>query len=474
MKLLLINPPYKEVYTKVPTVAGKNQPLNLACLAAYLREKGIKVSILDAEALEISLENLHKYIKKDFDVVGVGAVTPTLKNAAKVLEICKRINPDCKTLVGGSHITAIPIETMKLYPVIDYAIMGEGEITTLELLKALKKNKSVSKIKGLAYRKGKKIITNKPRPLMESIENLPLPAFDLLPMHLYSPPAHHTSLGENILLKPFVIYHTGRGCPYQCTYCAAKLMWHRRVRHKSIKKVMEEIDILVNRFKIKNLEINDETFTVNKKRTLQFNSELKKRKYDLAYNCITRVDTVDKELLTSMKKAGCYFVRYGVESGNQKILDAMKKGITIKQIKDAFKITNKIKLTNSASFIIGYPGETRETINDTIKLSKQIKPTLAYFFVCIPIVGTDLYNEAKKRNLILHKDWTKYVQMPDKAMLKTETLSSEELIKLRNKAYKQFYLRPQYILSRLFKIRTIEQLKFYTKGALGVFTIIKK
>ncbi len=475
MKVLLINPGYQQVYEKVPTVAGKNPPINLACLAAYLREHNINVSILDAEAEEISLENIGRYISKDVDVIGVGAVTPTINNAVQILKVAKEVNPDCKTVVGGCHITALPKETMEQFPVIDYGVIGEGEITTLELINAIKKkNKSFSRIKGLVYRNKNLIRINQPRPLIENLDSLPFPAYDLLPMNLYSPPAHHTSLGKRIPLKPFTIYFTGRGCPYQCTYCAAKLMWNRRTRYKSIKKVMEEIDILVNKYKIRNLEIDDETFTLDKQRVMEFNKELRNRNYNLKYNCITRVDTVDKELLQDMKNSGCYFVRYGVESGSQKILDAMKKGITVQKIKDTFKITNKIGLTNSASFIIGYPGETWETFNETMKLSKKIKPTLAYFFVIIPIVGTELYKYAKENNLLLHENWNKWVQMPDIPMIKNENLTSEEIIKMRDMAYKKFYFRPSYILRRLLKIRTVEQLKFYAKGALGVLNIVKK
>ena len=138
MKLLLINPSYQQVYEKVPTVAGKNPPINLACLAAYLREYEINVSILDAEAEEISMQDIYKHIPKDVDIIGVGAVTPAINNAIQILKIAKEVNPNCKTVVGGCHITALPKETMEQFSVIDYGVIGEGEITFLELLNAIK------------------------------------------------------------------------------------------------------------------------------------------------------------------------------------------------------------------------------------------------------------------------------------------------------------------------------------------------
>ncbi|MEA3378922.1 MAG: radical SAM protein, partial [Nanoarchaeota archaeon] len=266
-----------------------------------------------------------------------------------------------------------------------------------------------------------------------------------------------------------------RGCPYNCRYCASKVMWKKKVRYRSLDKTMEEIDYLIDKFKIKCLEFNDENFIINKPRMYKLLEELKDRKeeYGLHWNCLTRVDSVDKRSLETMKDAGCYFVRFGVESGNQKILNAMDKGITVKQIKDAFKLINKVGIANSASFIIGYPGETKETFNETLRLVKEINPTLAFFFIAIPIVGTHLYKEAKEKNLILNPDWNGWVQMAEKPIMKTETLNPNDLLEMRRKAYKEFYFRPSYMLKMLKSIRSKEQLKFYINGALGALNLTK-
>jgi len=479
MKILLIKPPEKEVYTKVPTIAGVAQPMGLACIAAYIRENGFtNVKILDCEAEQIGIDEIGKYIPVDVDVVGLGSVTPTLKNTGIIMRVVKGINPKCVTVLGGDHISALPEETMKEFSQLDFGIVGEGEITFLELLQTLQKNKNLSKVYGLVYR-GKKneIRLNPPRPLMPNLDVLPIPAYDLLKMDKYMPPAHHASFhGKGIKLSPFTIFFSLRGCPYNCRYCASKVMWEKRVRYRSVEKTFEEIDYLIENYGIKCLEFNDENFIINKPRMRKLLEGLKERKekYGMYWNCLTRVDSVDEQTLRDMKEAGCYFIRFGVESGNQKILDAMDKGITVAQIRNAFELVNKVGIASSASFIIGYPGETKETFAETFKLVKEIKPTLAFFFVAIPIVGTHLYYEAKEKNLILNLDWNGWVQMAETPIMRTETLSPDDLLEMRRKAYKEFYFRPSYIFKMVSGIRTKEQLKFYVNGVLGALNLIKQ
>lgn len=479
MKILLIKPPEKEVYNKVPTVAGIAQPMGLACIAAYVRQHGFNdIAILDCEAMQIGLNDVKLHIPSDVNVVGLTSVTPTLRNAVAIIKIAKEINLHCVTVLGGDHITALPKETLEAFPEIDFGVFGEGEITFLELLNHLnERKKQFSDIKGLVFRDEDEIIVNGPRPLIENIDILPIPAYDLLPMEKYLPPAHHAIfIGQGVKLNPFTIFFSLRGCPYRCKYCASKVMWGRKVRYHSVAKTMEEIDYLIKNYNIKCLEFNDENFIINKPRMEILLKELKKRKeeHGLYWNCLTRVDSVDAKTLKEMKESGCYFIRFGVESGDPAILQAMTKDITVEQIRNAFKLTHKAKIACSASFIIGYPGETKETFRRTLELAKEINPSLAFFFVAIPIVGTELYMEAKEKNLILNPDWNGWVQMAETPIMKTEALLPEEIIDLRNKAYKEFYFRPKYILNMLKNIRTKEQFMFYLRGFFGVISILKK
>lgn len=478
MKVLLINPSHQEVYKKVPTVAGLSQPMGLACLAAYIRENGFNdVKILDIQAEQISKDEIKNHIPNDVDLVGCGSLTPNLKNAAYICTLVKEINPKITTVLGGDHITALPKETMEMFKDIDFGVVGEGEVTLLELCNFLKEGRNdFEKINGLVFRKDNELILNEKRALIPDINILPIPAYDLLPMEKYSPPAHHTSFGGNVKLRPFTIFFSLRGCPYRCTYCASKVMWERKVRYRSIENVKKEIDYLIKDYNIKCLEFNDENFIINKDRLDKLLDLLQEYhdKNGLYWNCLTRVDSVDEATLIRMKKAGCYFIRFGVESGSQKILDAMKKDITIKQIKDAFKLVNKVGIPSSASFILGYPGETRETLEETLELAKEINPIMAFFFIAIPIVGTELYTQAKENNLLLNSDWTGWVQMAEEPMIRTENLSTNDLMDFRKKAYKSFYFRPKYVWKLAKGIRTKEQVKFYVKGALGALNLIKE
>jgi radical SAM superfamily enzyme YgiQ (UPF0313 family) len=205
MKVLFINTPYSRIYSKVITATGINPPVGLAYLASYLRENGVDVSILDANALQIPFQNLKKYIPKDLDIVGVSSYTPSIDLSIKTLELAREINPNCKTIMGGSHITGDPVGTMKRFPVIDVGVCGEGEITTLELINAFGSNKELANVKGIIYRNSDNLKITDGTPLIKNLDILPMPAYDLLPMEKYCLPAHHASCGGNISIKPFTL-----------------------------------------------------------------------------------------------------------------------------------------------------------------------------------------------------------------------------------------------------------------------------
>lgn len=473
MKVLLINTPYTEVYSKVPTTEGMAPPLGLAYLASYIREHGHEVQILDAEALQIRLSELYKHIA-NFDVVGVGSMTPSLKNTIDSLGIVKKVNPECTTVMGGPHLSAIPVETLNEYPVIDVGVVGEGEVTFLELVDSLENGSDLSNIKGIVYRDEEKIKLTKRRELIENLDELPFLAYDLLPMEKYRPPAHHTSFAGKVKLRPFSLFITSRGCPFDCTFCASKVVWGKKVRFRSAENVLEEIDLLVNDYDVNCLEIADDNFTMNKKRMNEILDGLIEREYDLHFNCLSRVDMIDEESLIKLKEAGVYLIRFGVESGSQKVLDNMNKQVKVEQIRKAFELTKKAGIPSSASMIIGHPGETKDTFEESLKLVKEIEACAAHFFIAIPIVGTELYKIAKQKNLIVNPDWQYWVQIPEKPVLRTESLSTEDLLKLRRRAYRSFYLRFPYIFKTILRIRTFDQIKFYLKGFSGVLNLVKK
>lgn len=471
MKVLFINPRYSRIYSKVITATGINPPVGLACIASYLRENGVEVSILDANALQIPFQNLKKHIPKDFDIVGVSSYTPSVDLSIKTLELAREINPNCKTIMGGSHITGDPVGTMKRLPVIDVGVCGEGEITILELINTFKNNKELSSVKGIIYRKADNLKITDGRPLIKNLDILPIPAYDLLPMDKYCLPAHHTSCGGNISIKPFTLLMTSRGCPYDCTFCASKVVWGRKVRYRSPELVLSEISCLIEKYKIKTFEIVDDCFILNKKRLRVILDSLSKD-YDIRFNCLNRVDCVDREILLKLKKAGCYLIRFGVESGSQKILNEMKKGISVEQIKNAFKLCKEINIPANASFILGMPGETIETVDETIALAKEINPAIIYIFFAMPLVGTELREEALTQKLILNDNWETWESL-DQPIIRTYELSYQELINLKKEFYNSFYYRPKYLIDKLCSIRGYNQIKHYLKGFVAVRNLKK-
>ncbi len=470
MKVLLVNPPYKEVYAKVE-LDEIVPPLGLAYLASYLRENGIEVDIYDANALGTNIDELEETMPNNFDIIGVPSFTPSISKSVNILQIGKKINPSCITLMGGPHITGLPKGTMESYPIIDIGVLGEGEVTALELINALRAEGNLKEINGIIFREDGELVETPRREFIEDLDTLPFPAYDLLPMERYQLPLHHVGFGRNIDIKPFFLMFASRGCPFRCTYCASKVMWSKKVRYRSAENILKEIDYLVENYGIVVLDFADDIFTLNKKRLNTILDGLIERDYNLHFNCLSRVNTISKEEVLKLKEAKCYLIRFGVESGSPKILEKMKKDITINQIKNAFRITRDGGVSSSASFIIGHPGETKETARETIDLAKEINPIMAHFFIAIPLVGTELYSMARENNLIVNEDWEFWKQMPETPVVRTEELTPDDLIDIRKTAYREFYIRPSYIINSISRIRNFGQIKLYLNGLRAVLNL---
>ncbi len=472
MKTILINPPSRERYGKQKRVSGIVPPLGLAYLASSLIKAGFDVEIIDSYAFDysvIDIENILK--KKDFEIIGITATTLSLDIAIEILRISKIINPNCVTIIGGPHTTALPTETLKSYSFIDFIIRGEAEETIVELLDKIEKRESYYDIKGISYKEGDKIRNNPDRELIQDLDSLPFPAYDLLPMDKYFPSPHHGfSFYKKVNNYPFFSIFTSRGCPYRCTFCASAVTWRRKVRVRSTDNVMEEIDLLVDKYKIKNLDIYDDTFLLKKDRTIQILNELIKRNYDLDFSCLSRVDSIDDEIVSKLSKANCYSLRFGIESGSPKILELMKKDINLNQALDAFKLIKKYNIVRNACFIFGHPGETLDTANETIKFVKKLDPDVAFFYILVPFHGTEVMEIVKTKNLLVNTKSENWTFVAKETNIRTESLSSEDLIKLRKKAYRAFYLRPKYISDKLIKIKSLDTLKFYIDGVRSIFS----
>jgi len=310
------------------------------------------------------------------------------------------------------------------------------------------------------FKKGKTIINTGFPELISDLDKLPFPNRQAVPYKKYYSIISRYPVSTTLL--------TSRGCPYHCTFCYQFM--GRNYRYRSVTNIIEEIEECL-KLGIKEFFFFDETFTINRERVLAICDEIIDRKLDISWEIRARVNTVDREMLIKLKKAGCERIQFGVETSTPEILKLLKKGITIDQVRNAFKMANKVGLTTFADFMIGLPTETREQILRTIEFSKELKPAYAQFSVTTPFPATELYELGFKKGLYTEDYWRDFARNPRKEFIPRvweESLSREELISLLNYAYKRFYLRPGYILRKLFEIRSFDELKRKAMGGLKV------
>ncbi|AXV37901.1 MAG: B12-binding domain-containing radical SAM protein [Methanobacterium sp. BRmetb2] len=432
MKVLLINPPY--VNSKYKFIGLVAPPLGIAYIAAVLEEGGVDVKIIDAAAMEMEWDTLKKEIENySPDVVAITALTPTINKALKTAKITKKTCPNANIVMGGYHPTFTYTELLK-NDFIDIVILGEGEYTMLELVKTLEKGGDLKEVKGIAC----KDFTTPSRDIIKDIDSLPFPARHLLPMDEYK--VLNIKLPTGTLIS-------GRGCPFNCSFCASSAMHGRKMRFRSAQNIVDEIEHLISDYDAEMIAFMDDTFTLRPERVIEICDEIKKRDLDFFWGCTARVDTVSKSLLKKMREAGCITIFYGVESADQQLLDGMNKKISVDKIRNAFKLTKEADMRTIASVAIGMPGDTKENIEKTINFVKDLDASYAIFSLATPYPGTAFYNEARANDLIKVNDWSKYTLLSP--VLETVDCSLEELKKLQKKGFRKFYLRPGYILRQL-------------------------
>jgi len=419
-------------------------PLNLAYSASLLEKNGFDVNIIDASAMEYDYEKALKEIKKEnpkFTVLNISGVSndSDLDFSVRIKELV-----DTKVAVAGPHLMLMPENALKRKN-IDFVIFGEIEYTLLELSKNLDNFK---KIKGIAYKKEDKIIKNPRRPFITNLDELPFPSYHLLPMKKYC---------YSILNKqPFMTILTSRGCPYKCIYCPYPLGYGDFWRGRSVENVLEEMRLLKNDFKIKSLLFRDQIPTFDMERAEKIYDGMIKEGFDFEWRCETRVDKVSKPLMEKMKRSGCVGVHFGVESGDPVILKKIGKigNIDLNLIKKRFKETKEIGLPAVAYFMIGFPGETKETIENTFKFAEELKADDTWFNVPAPYPGTKMYVMAKKENWILTEDWSKYSGR--EVVMKTNNLSAEEIKEMLEKAKSKYSKESQNLFKLFLNFRSMK------------------
>lgn len=473
MNILLISP-CLSTSDRYGSALGKvgptTEPLGLAYLAAYVREKRLNkdcIEILDMAALNYGEKELTAKLKeKKWDVTGIMVLTPMYLRAKETTLIVRKASPESKIILGGPHATIFPEQTLEEIPEIDLIVIGEGELTFCKLIDSLENGKSLGTVNGIAYREDGKTKRTIPRELVKDIDQLPMPSRDLLQMDLYKPaPTYYKKLPSYIML-------TSRGCPFNCAYCSK--ISGTNYRSHSIGRIISEMEELIYQYGAREIIFRDDTFTINKAHVMKLCTEIiwKGLHKKIKWTCMTRVHLVDLDLLRLMKKAGCWSIHYGVESGNQRLLDLIQKGITLEQVKQAFKWTREAGIETKAFFMLGLPTETNKESLRTIDFTKKLDPDWIQVTITVPYPGTKLYDIAKKDGTLKSFKWENYqtwAGWSDKELVYyPEGRTPDELKDLQKRAMREFYLRPKFILRQLIGLRSLDNIKIYSQGAYAL------
>jgi radical SAM superfamily enzyme YgiQ (UPF0313 family) len=464
-RLVLINPPLtmEERYGTLAKAGSKLPPLGLCNLAAVVRKAGLEVSIIDAPAAELGIEETFEMVQKfNPDLIGITAVTISINNAARLAQYIKEMNPQYVIILGGPHVTAIVKETLNRFPQFDFAVMGEGEDTLLELVTSFDKNLNIEKVPGLSFRRNSDIVFSRPRPFIENLDKLPLPSWDLLPDF---PKAYSQSAMRSNRF-PSACLITSRGCYGKCTFCDTAC-FGKRIRNHSAEYVNAMIKDLINRYGVKDISFYDDNFIAFPQRISKICKMIIDEKLDITWSCDSRIDAVQSfDQLKMLKQAGCWQICYGIESGNQKILDEVKKNITLEKIKRVVGWTDKAGILVKGFFMLGLPLETEETIRETINFAKELPLTNAHVTFTTPLPGSELYNTASRYG-VFDNDWSK-MNMWTPVFI-PHGLTENILQKIKKKLFREFYLRPRIVYNYL---RMIKQPRQLLKLISGFWTLL--
>lgn len=459
-KIVLVNPPLtlEERYGTLAKGGTSLPPLGLTILAAVIRKNNIPVSIIDAAMLGLSLEEtIDAIIKENPSYVGFTAVTVSINKAAKIAGRLKEINPKITTLIGGPHITALPDETMKIFPMFDVGVIGEGEKTTVKLLESLEQDKNFTNLSGLVFRNNGNIINTGRAELLNDLDSLPFDAWDLLPNF----PDSYKSSVHKLGRLPTTSLITSRGCPYRCRFCDNS-MFGTKVRAYSAERLIAMVKYLQKNYGIKDIFFNDDNFVMLKDRLIEFCNAIHREKIDLTWGCYGRIDNItDETLLIMMKKAGCWRISFGLESGSQDILDFYRKNETLEQMEKVIGWTKRAGIKSKGFFMMGNFMETEETLRKTIDFAKRIKLDDFHATFLTPLPGSEIY-ELADRYGSFDKNWDKMSMWYPVFIPKG--LNRKTLETFRKKAFLEFYVRPSIILSYLKNIRSFADVKKISNG----------
>ena len=449
MKTLLLYPRFNE---KVPF----RVPLGIAYIAAYLKKEGFPFFLREGAFYRTIKDFQKDLLKNKPDILGISASSFTIKKAMMYTKAAKEVLPGIKVVFGGPHSCVYPKETLKQEE-IDFIIYGEGEITFLELVKALSFKQQLSSVLGLGYKKGKKIVINKPRPFLD-MDSRPLPLRSELLMEKYL-----SAKPTMPLPYPSTDVEASRGCFGNCLFCQPVLrkMFGPKVRNRNVKELVDEIDYLVKKYKVRGINLGTDEPVVYRKWTRAFCREMIKRKVKVKITVSSRVDTIDLVTMKMMKRAGFINLSFGVESLSQDILNTFRKGINVEKIKNAFKLSQQVGICGRANLMVGSPGESKESIQRVIDFIKESKPDLIYLSATTPTPGSDLFDYAKEHKMLTTSDFDKYEAF-DVGYMKMKNFSNEDIYESIQKiarAYKieliKYFINPVMFVKKFYLFKEI-------------------
>ncbi|HPQ39388.1 MAG TPA: radical SAM protein [bacterium] len=467
-RLLLILPYFAERrhYGSMSKVAPSLLPVSLVYLAGYMEKMGYPVRIFDGQVEPMNHRTIRQVMDTfQPDVVGITCMTPMVTETHMVAQIVKSGTRPPLVVAGGIHPSIMPEDVIS-DPNIDVIVRGEGEITFHELLESWPDG-DLESIRGLTIRRDGGIFHTPDRPLLDDLDSLPLPA-----RHLVNYEGYH-QIPDAVFAEPLREILTSRGCPFQCIFCSARFISGYKYRYHSPERVLEEVDLLVNKYNARQIAVLDDNFVVDRQRTVDICEGLLRRGIHkkVVWTTAARADQVDYELMKLMKEAGFQLISFGVETGSPRLLKMIKKGETMDQIARAVEDAHRARLKVRGTLILGLPGETREESRATIDWAKKLRLDFAKFSLATPYPGTVLYDIAVKQGMRTD-DWSHFSSMAGFAdydpVFVPEGRDAREMARLQKQAMREFYMRPHQILSLLKNITSWNDIKMYYYGAKSV------
>ncbi len=471
MRVLIVNPPWpgKGFGTRSQNRIIKHRsdkflqyPVYLAYSAAQLKEAGHEVFYIDSVIQDYDLaRTISEAVKTEPEVIFMETTTPSIAADYDNLTRLRKAT-NAGVVVGGPHATYFHRAVLEECPAIDVVIRHEFDTKISAVVSNIR---DLSTIPGITYRNGSDIVDNGDGEYAADLDPIPFPDRETVPWRWY--------LEAWYSRQPFMNLMTSRGCPYHCSFCLwPQSMYGHKQRFRSVENVIAEIRQLVDRYGVKELNIDDGTFTTNRKRVIEFCRRLREEKFDLMWTCNGRVDTLDDGMLCEMKKAGCKMIRLGVESGSQEVLDKIKKGLTLQQIEDGVRMVKKHGLQALGGFMFGFPYDSRKTVEETIRFAKKLSLDQVQFSIAMCYPGTSLYEYAKKNDLLLAKSFDEF-DMTHGPVVKTVDMERAELEHILARAYREYYFRPSFAIQTLFNMADADEIRRVMRSAKSLVKTIR-